>query len=298
MAGTCATAAATRGSSAATESTWPPEYEVPQSTILGIDPGQGAGVGHGRVVVGTVPSPVDELARVALGGAEAAVVEQEHVQAGGGEALRVGHQAAIARVAEPMRHHDARASVEPHERVSLAGEVPGGAPISGAWERQRLHASSVMSDMVSDISSQEFWALPPDEREPAFAALRRDDPVSWQRQPEGQLMPQEEGSGGYWAVVRYEDVRTVSRDPETFCSGRGVMFEDVPEELLEASQSFLAMDAPRHKKLRGLVSAASRRARCGGSRTASARTRARSSRSSATARPATSSSGSPSGCRS
>jgi cytochrome P450 len=31
---------------------------------------------------------------------------------------------------------------------------------------------------------------------------------------------------------------------------------DAPQELLEASQSFLAMEAPRHSKLRGLVSAA------------------------------------------
>lgn len=69
-------------------------------------------------------------------------------------------------------------------------------------------------------------------------------------------MPQDEGSGGFWAVVRYEDVRTVSRDPDTFCSGRGVMFEDVPQDLLEASQSFLATDDPRHKTLRGLVAAA------------------------------------------
>ena len=34
------------------------------------------------------------------------------------------------------------------------------------------------------------------------------------------------------------------------------MFENFPEELLEASQSFLAMDPPRHTKLRKLVSAA------------------------------------------
>ena len=39
-------------------------------------------------------------------------------------------------------------------------------------------------------------------------------------------------------------------------SGRGVIFENVPEELLEASQSFLAMDPPRHTFLRKLVSAA------------------------------------------
>jgi len=57
-------------------------------------------------------------------------------------------------------------------------------------------------------------------------------------------------------LVRYEDVRRISRDPTSFCSGQGVQFGDVPQELLEASQSFLGMDAPRHTKLRGLVSAA------------------------------------------
>jgi cytochrome P450 len=106
---------------------------------------------------------------------------------------------------------------------------------------------------VIDLSSQEFWALPPDEREVSFAKLRAEAPISWQRQPEGELMPDVEGSGGYWAVVRYDDVRTVSRDPETYRSGAGVMFEDIPPEMLEASQSFLAMDDPRHKTLRGLV---------------------------------------------
>ncbi len=106
---------------------------------------------------------------------------------------------------------------------------------------------------VIDVSAQEFWAQTPDEREAAFARLRAEEPISWQRQPEGNLMPSEEGSGGYWAVVRYDDVRTVSRDPETFRSGEGVMFEDIPQEMLEASQSFLAMDDPRHKTLRGLV---------------------------------------------
>ena len=104
-----------------------------------------------------------------------------------------------------------------------------------------------------DLSAQEFWAQPHERREAAFARLRAEDPVSWQRQPEGRLMPSEAGTGGYWAVVRYDDVRTVSRDPETFRSGDGVMFEDIPQEMLEASQSFLAMDDPRHKALRGLV---------------------------------------------
>lgn len=104
-----------------------------------------------------------------------------------------------------------------------------------------------------DLSSMEFWALPPAGREQGFAELRATAPVTWHRQPESQLLPESEGSGGYWAIVRYSDVRDVSRDPERFCSGLGVMFEDIPTELLEASQSFLATDDPRHATLRTLV---------------------------------------------
>jgi cytochrome P450 len=107
--------------------------------------------------------------------------------------------------------------------------------------------------MTVDLSSMDFWALTPAEREERFARLRAEAPVTWQRQPESKLLPESEGTGGYWAVVRYDDVREVSRDPERFCSGRGVMFEDIPTEMLEASQSFLAMDDPRHATLRKLV---------------------------------------------
>jgi cytochrome P450 len=104
-----------------------------------------------------------------------------------------------------------------------------------------------------DLSSMDFWGLPPAERERGFAELRATAPVTWHRQPESQLLPETEGTGGYWAIVRYDDVREVSRAPERFSSGLGVMFEDIPAELLEASQSFLAMDDPRHATLRNLV---------------------------------------------
>jgi cytochrome P450 len=104
-----------------------------------------------------------------------------------------------------------------------------------------------------DLSPHSFWEQPLADREAAFGRLRAAAPVSWQSQPESPLVPVEELTGGYWAVVRYDDVRSVSRDPETFCSGRGVMFEDAPQEFLDASQSFLPMDDPQHAKLRGLV---------------------------------------------
>ncbi|MGH9039847.1 MAG: antibiotic biosynthesis monooxygenase [Acidimicrobiia bacterium] len=61
---------------------------------------------------------------------------------------------------------------------------------------------------------------------------------------------------GYWAVARHADVVHVSRNPDLFCSGQGVMLEDVPQFVLDAAQSFLPMDSPRHTTLRRLVSSA------------------------------------------
>src|SRR5215468_12789242 len=106
--------------------------------------------------------------------------------------------------------------------------------------------------MSINLSSLDFWSQTLEEREAGFKHLRDHDPLSWQPQPETTLMPADEGSGGYWAAVRYDDIRAVSRDPEHFVSGRGVMLEDVPQEMLDAAQSFLAMDGARHRSLRAL----------------------------------------------
>lgn len=107
-----------------------------------------------------------------------------------------------------------------------------------------------------DLGSLEFWGAPAEERDRYFARLRREAPISRHEPPEDILGLPDQGRMSYWAIVRYEDVRAVSRDPKTFCSGEGTQFADAPPEFLEASMSFLAMDAPRHTKLRGLVSAA------------------------------------------
>jgi cytochrome P450 len=106
-----------------------------------------------------------------------------------------------------------------------------------------------------DLSSRAFWSKTAAERERSFAVLRAERPVSWHPPVEDALM-HDPDDRGYWAVTRRADIVTVSRNNEVFQSGKGVIFENVPEELLEASQSFLAMDPPRHTKLRKLVSAA------------------------------------------
>jgi cytochrome P450 len=107
-----------------------------------------------------------------------------------------------------------------------------------------------------DLGSLDFWGRPAEERDQYFAELRRDAPISRHQPPEDIMELPDQERMSYWAIVRYEDVRRMSRDPESFCSGKGTQFADAPPEFLEASLSFLAMDAPRHTKLRGLVSAA------------------------------------------
>jgi cytochrome P450 len=108
----------------------------------------------------------------------------------------------------------------------------------------------------ANLGSLEFWGKTAEERDVYFEYLRRERPMSRHEPPDDLLGMPEQSRSRYWAIVRYEDIRRISRDPATFRSGDGVQFADAPPELLEASQSFLAMDAPRHTKLRGLVSAA------------------------------------------
>jgi cytochrome P450 len=109
-------------------------------------------------------------------------------------------------------------------------------------------------DPVS-VSTLEFWRRTPAGRDENLSILRNERPISWQRPAEGSMMPQA-ADGGYWAVTSHAGVVEVSKRPEDFCSGRGIQMEDVPEDLAEAASSFLALDAPRHTKLRRLVASA------------------------------------------
>src|SRR3954471_2376052 len=108
----------------------------------------------------------------------------------------------------------------------------------------------------TDLGALEFWDQPAEVRDESFAILRREAPLSRHKAPPDVLGIGDYDDRPYWAIVRHEDVRHVSRNADVFCSSQGVQFGDAPPEMLEASQSFLAMDAPRHTKLRKLVQAA------------------------------------------
>ena len=103
-----------------------------------------------------------------------------------------------------------------------------------------------------DLSDIEFWAKPWNERNDAFATLRRENPIAYF--PEPIIDPFPEGPG-YYAITKMHDILEISRHPEVFCSGQGaVSILDMPAEMNEFYGSLISMDDPRHARLRKIVS--------------------------------------------
>src|SRR5438045_9352495 len=73
--------------------------------------------------------------------------------------------------------------------------------------------------------------------------MRRDSPVLWH--DESQL----------WSIARHADVLRISRDPQTFCSGKGVLPSD-RQRGVTPEASILFLDPPAHQRYRKLVSPA------------------------------------------
>ena len=107
----------------------------------------------------------------------------------------------------------------------------------------------------ADLSSLEFWSTTAAEREKTFAELRRERPVTWHR-PVANGLFEDPNDQGFWAVVRHADLIEVTKRHDDFLSGEGIVFESMPQELLDAAQGFIAMDPPRHTKVRRLLSSA------------------------------------------
>ncbi len=105
-----------------------------------------------------------------------------------------------------------------------------------------------------DLSKPDFWAAPIEEREGAFALLRRERPVAFHEEfdPPPEL-PLPKGPG-YWSLTRHADVVDASRRSDVFCSGQGTTIPDLPPELNEFFGSMISMDDPRHGRLRRIVS--------------------------------------------
>jgi methyl-branched lipid omega-hydroxylase len=105
-----------------------------------------------------------------------------------------------------------------------------------------------------DLSDTAFWGRPLADRAAAFALLRARERPQFFAEPE---VPFAEVGPGYYALVRHADVTEASRHPDIFCSGQGATnIADLPAEFNEYFGSMINMDAPRHARLRRIVSRA------------------------------------------
>jgi cytochrome P450 len=75
---------------------------------------------------------------------------------------------------------------------------------------------------------------------PQYARLRDEAPVAWN------------DTNGFWAVSRWDDVMAVSTDPETFCSGRGILVMEIGAHY-DTPPTMMHTDPPEHTVYRKLV---------------------------------------------
>ncbi|MGE3194808.1 MAG: cytochrome P450 [Microbacteriaceae bacterium] len=109
-------------------------------------------------------------------------------------------------------------------------------------------------DRLPDISRWEFWTGDRAAREAAWATLRATPGLPYYPERTFADAPFPPGPG-YYALTRHDDIWHASRNPELFCSGRGgVNIGDLNTELSEFFGSMIAMDDPKHFRLRSIVS--------------------------------------------
>ncbi len=101
----------------------------------------------------------------------------------------------------------------------------------------------------------EFWVRSESDIDADLASLQNAGGVTFHPEPEvPPEIPLPQGPGS-WVLTNHEDVLQVSKQPEIFSSAAGITVGDVPPEFLEFFSSMIAMDDPRHARLRRIVSA-------------------------------------------
>ena len=75
---------------------------------------------------------------------------------------------------------------------------------------------------------------------PLYARLRAEAPMAHSE------------SGGFWVASRHEEVVAISRDPETFCSGKGILTMEIGAEY-PSPPTMMHTDPPDHDRYRKLV---------------------------------------------
>jgi cytochrome P450 len=93
------------------------------------------------------------------------------------------------------------------------------------------------TELAARVVEAELYATDP---YPLFRRLRAKAPVAWNAER------------GFWALARHRDVSEVSSDHERFCSGRGILVDEIGVSY-EAPPTMMHTDPPAHTRYRRLV---------------------------------------------
>lgn len=104
-----------------------------------------------------------------------------------------------------------------------------------------------------DLGTLKFWGRNDAFRDGAFATLRREAPIKFFHEIEFDGF---QAGPGYWALMKFDDVHFASRHPEIFSSYPNITIGDQAPEVAEYFGSMIALDDPRHARLRNIVSRA------------------------------------------
>src|SRR5688572_6294880 len=113
-----------------------------------------------------------------------------------------------------------------------------------------------MSAPVDEINPiiPAFWVRPPSDIEADLAVLRDQPGLVFRPEPQLPVTSPILAGPGYWPVVRHAAILAASKAPELFSSAAGITVLDSPPGFNEYFGSMIAMDDPRHARLRKLVS--------------------------------------------
>ena len=122
--------------------------------------------------------------------------------------------------------------------MSSPASNPASNPASGSASGSERVASQP-NDLVYDPYQ---YAIQEDPF-PVYERLRNEAPLYWNEELK------------FWAVSRHRDVVNTFKDSQRYSSAEGVVLDkSASGKDAHRSQSFLAMDPPRHGRMRGLVS--------------------------------------------
>ncbi|MFL5294866.1 MAG: cytochrome P450 [Phenylobacterium sp.] len=115
----------------------------------------------------------------------------------------------------------------------------------GSIDLKRAAREAAYSMPLSEINPVDPEPFRTDTWHPYFERLRAEDPVHW-------AVSEEADVGGYWSVVRFNDIMAVDSNHQDFSSEPTIVLPDPAEDF--TLPMFIAMDPPKHDIQRKTVS--------------------------------------------